>query len=96
MWSGVTDASGRRGCESCLPCNASVSLKLFQDKRNVKEATSASIGRWMNEGGVCVCVCGQMECHSATKKNEIMPFAAAWMDLEMVKLSKPDREKNIV
>lgn len=57
MWSGVTDASGRRGCESCLPCNTSVSLKLFQDKRNVKEATSASIGRWMNEGGVCVCVC---------------------------------------
>ena len=29
-----------------------------------------------------------MECYSAIKKNEIMPFAAAWMDLEIVILSE--------
>ena len=29
-----------------------------------------------------------MECYSAIKNNEIMPFAATWMDLEIIILSK--------
>ena len=29
-----------------------------------------------------------MEYYSAIKKNKIMPFAAAWMDLEIVTLSE--------
>ena len=29
-----------------------------------------------------------MECYSAIKKNEIMPFAATWIDLEMIILSE--------
>ena len=29
-----------------------------------------------------------MEYYSAIKKNEIMPFAATWMDLEMITLSE--------
>ena len=29
-----------------------------------------------------------MEYYSAIKKNEIMPFAATWMDFEMIILSK--------
>ena len=33
-----------------------------------------------------------MEYYSATERNEIMPFAATWMDLEIIILSKSDRE----
>ena len=36
-----------------------------------------------------------MEYYSAIRKNEIMPFAATWMDLEIIILSKPDRERQI-
>ena len=38
-----------------------------------------------------------MEYYSAIKKNEIMPFAATWMDLKIVILSELSRTKtNII
>ena len=36
-----------------------------------------------------------MEDYSAIKRNEIMPFAATWMDLEIIILSKSNRERQI-
>ena len=36
-----------------------------------------------------------MEYYSAIKRNEIMPFAATWMDLEIIILSKSNRERQI-
>ena len=35
-----------------------------------------------------------MEYYSAINKNEIMPFTAIWMDLEIIMLSKLDRGKD--
>ena len=34
-----------------------------------------------------------MENKSAIRNNEIMPFAATWMNLEMIILSKSEKEK---
>ena len=33
-----------------------------------------------------------IECHSAIKKNEIMPFAAAWMDPKIIILNEGSRK----
>ena len=37
-----------------------------------------------------------MEYYSAIKRNEIMPFAATWLDLEMVILSEVNQKRNII
>ena len=37
-----------------------------------------------------------MEYYSAIKKNEIMPFAAMWMQLELLILSEVRKRKTII
>ena len=36
-----------------------------------------------------------MEYYSAIKRNKIMPFVSTWMQLEIIKLSKLERERQI-
>ena len=58
-----------------------------------------STDRWMDkEDVVCVYVCIYVyttEYYSDMKKNEIMPFAAMWMDLEII-LSEVKSKINII
>ena len=44
------------------------------------------------EDVVCIFIY-TMEYHSAIKKNEIMSFAATWMDLEIIILSEVSQRK---
>ena len=46
------------------------------------KATQVSINRQMDKEDV-VCIC-TVDYYSAIKKNEILPFAAMWMDLESI------------
>ena len=47
---------------------------------------------------VCVCVCVYtMEYYSTIKRNDMVPFAATWIDLEIVTLSEVRKRKtNII
>ena len=56
-----------------------------------------SIARGMDKEDV-ICMCTHththtMEYYSAIKKNKIMPFAATWMQLEIITLSEVRKRK---
>ena len=66
---------------------------LFTIARTWKQPKCPSAEEWIKKMRYIY----TMEYYSAIKKNKIMPFAATWMDLEIVILSevKSDRERQI-
>ena len=89
--------------DTCTQCSLQ---HYFQDPRhgsnlNVHQSTDEWIKKmWYVCVCVCVCVCVYiiyiyvMEYYSAIKKNKIMPFAATWMDLEIIILSEVSQREN--
>ena len=56
---------------------------LFTVAKTWKELKCPSTEEWIKKMGYLY----TMEYYSAIKKNEIMPFAATWMDLEIIILN---------
>ena len=66
---------------------------LFTIAKTWKPPKCPSTDEWIKKK----CYIYTMEYYSATKKNEIMPFAATWMDLEIIILSEVSQTKiNII
>ena len=57
---------------------------LFSIARTGKQPKCPSTDEWIKKM-LYICT---MEYYSAIKKNEIMPFAATWLDLEVIILSE--------
>ena len=59
-------------------------LTLFTIAKTWKQPKCPLTEKWIRK----VWYIHTIECYLAIKKNEIMPFAASWMDLEIVRLVK--------
>ena len=74
-------------------CTPMFIAALFTIVETWKQPKCPSTEEWIKKMW-CIYI---MEYYSATKKNEIMPFAATWMDLEIITLSEVSQsEKEMV
>ena len=62
---------------------------LFTIARTWKQPKCPSTDEWIKKMWYMY----TMSYYSAIKKNEIMPFAATWMDLEMITLSEVSQKE---
>ena len=73
---------------------------LFTIAKMWKQRKCPPTDEWIKMWGVCVCIyihTHTMEYHSALTKNEILPSATMWIDLESVTSSEmSDRERQML
>ena len=62
---------------------------LFTTAKKWKQAKCPLTDEWIKK----MCYIYTMEYYSAIKKNEIMSFAATWMDLEIIILSEVSQKE---
>ena len=67
------------------------SAALFTRAKTWKQPKCPSANEWKKKMWYIY----TMEYSSATKMNEIMPFVATWMDIEIIILSESDRERQV-
>ena len=73
-------------------CTPMFIAALFTTAKTWRQPKCPSTEEWIKEMYVCT-----MEYYSAMKRNEIMPFAATWMDLKIIILSEVSQTKtNII
>ena len=70
-------------------CTPMFIATLFTIAKTWKQPKCASIEEWIKKMWYIY----TMEYYSAFKKNEIMPFAATWMDLELIIVSEVSQRK---
>ena len=74
-------------------CTTTFIAALFTIARTCKQPKCPSTDEWIKK----MWNLHTMEYYSAIKKNEIIPFAATWMDLETIMLSEESQRKtNII
>ena len=64
-------------------------VALFTVAKTWKQPKCPSIGEWIKK----MWYMHTVECYSAIKKNEIMPFASMWLDLEIIILNEVSQRK---
>ena len=71
------------------PCTKMFIAALFTIARTWKHPKCPSTDEWIKKTWYIY----TMEYYSAIKKNEVMPFAATWMDLEIIILSEVNQRQ---
>ena len=70
-------------------CNPAFNVALFTIAKTCKQPKCPSIDKGIRK----MCYIDTMEYYSARKKNEVMPFAATWIQLEILILSEVRKRK---
>ena len=70
-------------------CTAMFTAALFTTAKTWKQPKCPLTDEWIKEMWYIY----TMEYYSAIKKNELMPFAETWMDLEMIILSEVSQKE---